>query len=255
MYYINQAIAAIDPKNEPPASTNMTWTDELPYPPQWHQVAAAAVKANAAVYPLVRQARQQTRVDWGAQYSVSNLFALFPSFSGSRRLAILLGDTALYHHFRGDDAAALQCIQDGLSLADAVDKQPLLVSHLVANGIRALLVCRLQIIATGLTVQPALPVSDGGIKASTTAEPARVLIHTLLNDDASYRSLRRSLEGERVFIVETVASTTRSVYVLRPMFTLSSARQVHLATLAMEAAAATEPAGGAGCIYGSREAQ
>src|SRR5204863_3797892 len=84
-------------------------------PPKWHQLADAAVAADGAVFPLVRQSRltcDPAEADWGLRYSTPVVTVVLPYLGDVHELASLLRDMAMREHLHGDDATALELIRD-----------------------------------------------------------------------------------------------------------------------------------------------
>ncbi|HEY1629249.1 MAG TPA: hypothetical protein VGF52_05285, partial [Tepidisphaeraceae bacterium] len=202
--YLNRAAAAINLNAEPPAASNMFYPGYLPMPAEWYAVAGKAVAANQTPLQLTRQARQHRPVDWKIHFaSPTNLFSILPRLNPQRELANLLADTALEEHLTGNDSEAIETIRDLFAQSDALDQRPILISHLVAIGIRALGLHRLQLIAPGLrladdpspapTTQPTTPVQRRQVQD---------LINLLLASDSS--GLQFALQGERMLVMDSV---------------------------------------------------
>ena len=110
------------------------------------------VKDNAAAFAGVERAVTKKGVDWQIAFKSPAVQILLPDLSHMRELANLVGYRALLEHQQGNDAAALRDLDHLLFIADAVDQQPTLVSHLVATGIRAIVANRIEQIAPDLKI-------------------------------------------------------------------------------------------------------
>lgn len=234
-----QAAALINPANSGPASSMLVYQGYPPFPPAWHQSIDQAVAVHGAVYPLVRQARQGTRADYGIRVTTPAVAVLLPHLNSQRQLALLLADTALRSHLQGDDAAALELVRDLRVIGRAIDQGPaFVVTHLVRVGIDALAMDRIIIIAPELTVAPdaegATPATAPVLPATAPAalrRPAsrrqvRELIAELLDEAEQGQALRRAVSAERVMQVDTSAWATGNLWLLRPMFDLDARRMV-----------------------------
>src|SRR5688500_1893930 len=89
--------AAREVKADSPAASNLEYPGYPPYGDDWDRIAEESWTQNATVFPLVRQARAAKEVKWPKGVGYLN---------HCRRVANIVGDAALYHHFRGDDRSA-----------------------------------------------------------------------------------------------------------------------------------------------------
>jgi hypothetical protein len=147
---------------------------------------------------LVRAARAKGGVDWGIRFVSPTIHVLLPDLNGQRGLANFLHASALLSHHEGNDAEALERVGDLLFISRAVDRQPTLVSHLVATGISAM--------ASKLAAElaPDLRIAAEGAGGAAGPEQVRALIAELLDDGPPRAGFRRAFLGERVFEVDTV---------------------------------------------------
>lgn len=172
---------------------------------------------------------------------------LLPHLNDARHLANTLGDAALYAHFRGDDAAALEIIRDIRHEAKVLGHDPFVISHLVAVGIEMLAQDRLQVIAAGLRIAPdgAPPVPAGTYPTTAPSQPPRhatreqvhALIAELLDDGAFEAALLKAYAGERAMQIDTADWLGEKSWILRPMFQLESVRMAEEDEALLEAAA------------------
>ena len=140
----------------PSASASLYYRPYPDYPPGWWTAARASEAANAAVFPLADAAAAHGVARWidGPTAATSDPMAFVP-YNGARAVTGVLADSALLAHFGdGDDARCLGRLADALALADAVDQQPSLITHLAACGCRATVVNRVLVVAPDLDVGP-----------------------------------------------------------------------------------------------------
>ncbi len=216
------------PTVDVPASSAMSFREELPYPPAWHAMMNKAYPAYAGIYPLVRQARLIGQVDHGPFPPTGPILMLAgPRFSQYRQLANVLGDTALYYHFRGEDAAALETISDLLFLSDATAEYPFLMAKLVGHGIRAVAANRLLVIATDIRISSADDRATSMLAGPASRGQAQSLIKTLLHDEVIGQSYASALYEEGVFSLDMI--NAYNLHILRPAHMLAVAQ-----ALAME---------------------
>jgi hypothetical protein len=181
-------------------------------------VYAAFVRANAAAFDGVREARGRPRVEWNVDLGPSPVLlnADMKFLNEQRGLAELVVAAALHAHETGDDAAALDKAADLLFISRAVDQQPMLIPHLVSIGISAMACDVLAQVAPELRVD-ARPGSMSSAVSATpprgpdgTLQPPRpaarskvaALIADLLNEAPLVASRQRMMLGERMSMVD-----------------------------------------------------
>jgi hypothetical protein len=148
--------------------------------------------------PGVDSATGKTGVDWKLHARTPVILTATPDFGRYHDLAVLLAADLLAAHQAGDDARALRRAGQILFISRAIDRQPTLVAHLVANGIAALAADRIMEIAPTLNVA-----NDQANATVATDGPAdrlkvRALIDTLLAQDADNAGLAWAMRGERM---------------------------------------------------------
>ncbi len=148
-----------------------------------------AVADNAAAFAGVERAVTKKGVDWQIAFKSPGIQILLPDLSHMRTLANLVGHRALLEHQQGDDAAALRDIDHLLFISDAVDQQPIIVSHLVATGVRAIATDHLEKIAPVLKI--------GTQSGAASPQQVRALIAKLLDEKAANAGQHRGFQGER----------------------------------------------------------
>lgn len=163
--------------------------------------------ANPAALAGASKAVTQPGVDWKLNFSTPMVLSLLPDLNPQRRLAQVLGAAALVAHHDGNDAEALRRVREMLFISRAVDRQPTLVSHLVAIGISALATHHLTLIAPELTVSTDGSAEGGaGGGRAATPEQVRELIAELLDDRPIHEGRKRALRGERVMQLDAATA-------------------------------------------------
>jgi hypothetical protein len=167
------ALAAAAITSDSPASSNMTYPNYPPFGEDWDYLAKQSWEENAPARELARQARALNEAHWPTGTGSNYLNPL-------RNLANIVGDAALYAQLNlGQHADSVECIRDLVHLAELLRNQPkeqgALVRMLVADGIDALAMDRLLIIASGVELTP-----DSSDAVDLQVDTARQLISELL---------------------------------------------------------------------------
>jgi hypothetical protein len=217
--YFNSAITALRPVYGPSSSTTYWAAEYPPYPPAWHKLAAAAVAANRPAFAQARAARPFARADWGLRYANPLLSPPTTTISRTRHLANQLADAALYEHLQSNDAAGVEYARDVLHLARSVDQETTLIHHLVAEGIEAVALQRLMIIAPAMHVVPGddVPVGVAAPAGAATRGQVEAVIRDLLDAPSPGLGTAAALQGaEAVLVRDTLHWATRSNWVISP---------------------------------------
>lgn len=228
----------------------------------------AMMATNAKALQLSRQAGSQTKVDWGIRPR-SPVMANYPPpnfLNEQRQLANLVAWTVIHDHATGDDAAAIERIQDLVHQAHVVDSAaPCMVTHLVCLGFTGLAADRIERIAPTLAVGPrtAAPAT----KPATRAQVQK-LIAELLDEESFHAGASRSFYGERMVELDMIkhmadgySDPWRSYWLIKPMFELDGLRVAQELTEGARAATQTNWPAARACItpappdYGSQIAQ
>jgi hypothetical protein len=142
---VNQMLAV-----DCPASSNITYPDYPPFGAEWDRMAKAAWEAEQPALVRVREARSIKEADWPTYDSANSDRGRY--LNPIRNVANHLGDAALYQHFHGDDAGAIETVKDLFVLSDLLEQKPTdrgkLIRLLVGAGIRALADYRVMVIAS-----------------------------------------------------------------------------------------------------------
>ena len=152
------------------------------------------MEESAEAFKHVQTAKAKPAVSWKLRFQSPMIALLLPDLNSQKDLANLLAAAALLAHHEGDDATAILRIEDLHFVAAALQKQPILVSHLVSNGVRALAADTLRHIA------PDFQIAGSNSATGRPADRKRVqeLIADLLDDAPVRAGFRRALQGERL---------------------------------------------------------
>lgn len=238
VYHFRLATASWPAGIYSPRDSNLEFQGYLPHPANWYVLSTQAIEANKAAYTHIREARKQKLVDWGPEWievlrgDLSKL--LTDSLSNVRSLSNLLSDTAEYQHLTGNDEEAMESMLDLFAIAEALDSQPALISHLVAIAIDALGAVSLQLISPGIRLQdePSTPeIPSAPLIKPAKREQVQAII-TLLLDPRHCDGLKAALYSERTLSSLYLVKLTESGILLRPMYKLDAksalARNDHL---------------------------
>ncbi len=221
------AMAAVSGTVDCPASSNLNYRAYPPFPPAWWTAARASEAANTAVFPLADQAAGLPVARWppGPTAYSAHAFSAVP-FNQTRGLANVLGDSALLAHFTGHDDVAVARLGDLFRLADAIDQQPSVIARLVSDGIIALAVDRVAVIAPDL---------DVGRPASDRRRRVAALVATLLTDPSLGRELA-PLWAEQVDVLSNAGQSRAADPVLGPLADLTAVRSLACVSVDLQAA-------------------
>jgi hypothetical protein len=180
-----------------PAASNLEYNDFPPFPPEWHRMMKATWDYNASAREIVHQARSIESARWPATMKEGKIEVKYLSLC--RNIANEVADAALYQHLQGNDADAVESLRDLLHMADLMDKDPeeLAVQSLVAVGIRAISMHRLNVIAADMNL---------------TADPTD---HKLLQIDAVRSLIRQLFSTEDPLISFDVVLKREAVFAKR----------------------------------------
>jgi hypothetical protein len=162
------------------------------------------------------------------------------SLNSARALANVLGDAALNAHEHGNDAEALEYLLDLFHEDDSLNQSGFMLIHrLVAIGINALAIDRLEVItADNLQVRNA-PFADRPTTQPIHAVDRAVieqLIRRLLDDRPERDGQVRAYRGERMWIVDSIQSLVPQATVLRPMLKLEEIQLINYYNFLISAA-------------------
>lgn len=174
----------------------------LPLTDQEMHALREASEANSEALRLAHAATAKSGIDWNLPLKTPVIALLLPDLQSQKQLAQFLKAAALHAHQAGDEPAALQRIGDILFLARAVNQQPILVSHMVATGMRAMASqCALEI-APDLHL-PGLPATRPSAKPAER-QRLQALIAQLFDEETPRKGLVRAFQGERMAQLDTV---------------------------------------------------
>lgn len=219
-----QAAGAVSVKVDCPSASAHDFGYDLPYRPEWIALTKRAIELNPKPLELARQAIQRNQADWGIRFSSPLINLSLRMLAPQRNLANLLGDTALYEHFQGNDTQAVADVRTIMHQGRIVGDQPFLVTWFVGAGIDALAIARLEIMASDLHIAQDAPTRQS--TGEVSREEIRSLILDLLGGRQDGRSMARALKAERVFAVDYLDAIFGSSLLLKPVFRLDTARSV-----------------------------
>lgn len=225
-----------------PASTQL---DYPPYPPfgtAWEKMVATSEQANAAVFPLARQARGRSRAQFPSTLARPIVLTMPPHLNTSRNLANTLVDGAMHRHLTGDDDEALERLRDTLHLAATLQQEQFIVSQWVAIGVMAQATNRTLMIAPGLRLD-----------APEARRATVALIAELLDDEPAMQAFRRSVAFERLVHADYARFRSDGTWFIRPLADLTLAKANEEAAVNV-AAAAMDDAPSAAAIFQPAEA-
>ena len=165
--------------------------------------SAAVLETDGArkALALVRQARSRRAADWQIPMQSPLISTLLPDVGEQRKLARLVRAAAEQARLRGDCAAAVEYHRDILGISRAVDRQGLLITHLVALTISGMAVKEIEELAPQLRISEGVASADGPRPA--TPDQVRMLIAGLLDESPANEGLRRGFRTERVLQLDT----------------------------------------------------
>jgi hypothetical protein len=214
-----------------PAASSLEYADYPPFPQKWHEMAKRAYEFNAPALALLRKARSMHVARWPVPPK-DDPGAGVTYLNECRNLANEVADAVLYQHVQGNDAEAIECIRDELHLAELLEpearSEQRLLRALVAAGVRASALNRLEVICTGVvfTTDPAdhqrlqIEVARGLIKALFTNEDPADRFNDLLNreDDPGFNAASKDrfrLTLRRVQMERNLASMSLACHVFQ----------------------------------------
>jgi hypothetical protein len=209
---------AIAPDTEAWQSFVNTGALGLPLTEHEMLVIGSVVEANAQVFNHVAVARTRPTVEWTGVLPTQGRMSISPwgqrgmGFFRQRGVAQLLFAAALASHQMGDEAAALDRIEDLMFLAQATAERPTLRAQVGAMRIHDVALATLSEIMPDLKVAAAAAAAKAPGKAAAAnagtgpATPARVraMIATLLDEGEVRGSMIRGLRAERARHIEGV---------------------------------------------------
>jgi hypothetical protein len=161
------------------------------------------VTSNTPVFDLVREARHLAGkpVDWGVRVKSPALTMLLPSLSGQRVLGKLLSTTAIYQHTTHEDASAIETLCDSIALAEVLDAQSGVITHLFAIATVSVTMKGVEQLAPDLAIHAKDADVDGMSHPATVAQ-VRSLITILLNEEGLRNGFVRAMQVERMALLD-----------------------------------------------------
>jgi hypothetical protein len=169
------------------AFDDLSWLG-APLTDQEVKVLSAYVEGRHEVFGWVEAAAGKPAVWWDIDYSQPTVLADPPGWREARAAGNVLRSDALLAHHRGDHRTALLRARQIDMIGRAIDRQPTLVSHLVAIGLQAMAADLVEWVAPDLKV--------GGEAGGSPAE-VRALIDEFLDEGPLREGMINALRGER----------------------------------------------------------
>ncbi|MDB5305514.1 MAG: hypothetical protein JWM97_3063 [Phycisphaerales bacterium] len=176
--------------------------ERLPASPHEAEVYHAIVTANAQALTLSDQALVRKGADWKVTVTSPVVHVLLPHLHGQRSVAHLLRVAALDAYARGDHRQAVERVRQLLALGRLIDRQPFLVSHLVAIGVGSMTCDCISQMTPDLQIESA---NKPDPKAATAGQ-MRALLADLLDENALGDGLKIALQSERMCELDTAGS-------------------------------------------------
>jgi hypothetical protein len=202
-----------------PSSSNFIFNDYPPFPLQWQQMEDQSIAQNAKLFDLAHRAAGY-QAEWGI--AARSTFMKVP-FNDARGTANILGDAVLHAHFNGNDALAIQRVNDLLALSGFIGCAGNLISRLVGIGIDHLCLQRLFTITPDLVIagDPANKMEQAGVDR----KEVEALISRLLDEREEDRLRIDAVDSERMIADQQEFNLERNqVWTLGPLVDLSEAR-------------------------------
>jgi hypothetical protein len=180
------------------------------YCPLFYYLGDFAASVNQAAFDQARKARRMSHIDWGRRFpdDTGQLYTFASHYGNCRTLANHLGDHAMLLQFRGRDLDAIERWRDTIGIASHLSTERSLTGQLVALGIYALGLDRLQ------TIAPLLRVEDPVVAADV-----RKLIAELERDEIRFATFyARGLHGLGPTAREWVGRVSSNTWIAQPLF-------------------------------------
>jgi hypothetical protein len=236
-FYWMRAGGALTYLNPSPSNSNDEFASNvLPYPDAWFQLMDKSIAAYPQIYPDARVAAKLKQTNWGTKFKtpvLSNVLANMTPFTSARALANMLADTALYSHFHGDDAAALDYAAQVRALGRGLDQYPAAIAHLVAMGIDALILQDIELMAGNLTIKGV----PGATNQSASRQQVQAMVNDLLDDQPNASSRLHGMQSERMLSIDSALWLSDGSWMLHPMFVLDGIRSSRKFDAVIKAAA------------------
>jgi hypothetical protein len=211
-YYLNKAGSALHFSDDDAGLNDAGFLDQLPterpLPPADLDRLRHILQQNKAVLDNAHRARLCPRTDWKLDYSGSPISATMGLgyLSPSREIAQILGRDVQAKHLDGDDAGAIESIEDLLALSRSLDAQCVLVSRLTSVGIFMLMTNDCQWMTSGLRIS-----KNGGADHAATPQQVEDLIGRLLDDGAQQTAIHQVWRGERMEAIDDALFVAHSL--------------------------------------------
>ncbi len=197
---IKQAAELVDKHPSDPNVFNWKYDDEA-------QIAKDAAKFDklladlAEVRKLARQARDMPKTDWDVRMRSPVLDDMVPEVA-ERGPAKLLRIAAIRALQTGDQHEAVEILRDILGIARHIDRQPVLICHLVAVGIQSLAVNQVEPLAPELSIGRPTAKDQRKVRPATRQQ-VEAFIDALLDTRPSQQAFVEAFHAERMYMLDT----------------------------------------------------
>lgn len=195
-----------------PRASNETYSsEEFPLPPTWWLLANSSEGLNRAIYPQAVAAMKLPRFDMGVNFrqGYAGLLNSALNYGLYRAITNVMADEALRRHLTGDDSGAFDLVETTFALAGQLSEQPLLVSLLIANGVEAVAVSDLPLMASRLSI--------GDSPSQVSRQRVKALVDRLMNTPVWEQHPPAALKGEIIFDAEFVVAPELKAFLTRPL--------------------------------------
>ncbi len=221
-FFLKRAATKLNPKIDSPSTSNYTWNaNRFPYPAKWWAIESAAAAVDQPAFADLREARKHPKAKWVTLSSpLANV--LLPHLNIARELAFHAADYAMFLHFDGKDADAMEMLFDVMHQSKSLDQEPFIISNLVAGGLRVLVSVRVQMIAPDLSIAGSSPTTRPFDRQASRQQVMK-MIALLLDQSPRTERAPHSIATERVVQMDFVLNKAKSEFVLQPMLLLDAA--------------------------------
>ena len=172
----------------------------LPWTTKEKSAAISSLTTFDKALKYLTLATSRRGLDWRVQLKSPMIEVLLPNLGNVREISGLATVSAFEAHLRGEDGFALQHIREIIFLSRSVGKMPGgIVNSMVSFGLQGAACEAIFNIAAELKIND----SD---QTAATRKQVTALIAELLDEKRITEDFRRAMQGERVWIIDTIES-------------------------------------------------
>ncbi len=178
--------------------------DDVHYPPGERETKASAaiVAESGPALALLDAALVKKEANWNVKVTSPVVRVLLPKLSEMRKAANLLRVASYDAYARGDHRAAMGRVRQLLALSRLVEREPFLVSHLVASGIGAIAYDWIFEMSPGLRIESA---GKPDATAASTKQ-LRDILDELVDDSVTREAEIAALRSERMGAIDSASA-------------------------------------------------